>query len=230
MPLRDVQEAASHADPRTTTRYDRARHPLDRHATYMVATFLAGARRSQNLPALASESADAEAVLHLHRLYAIAPTPDSPIQTFVGKSGGGNYSDALAELDFRAGQVLDAIDQAGIADNTIVVWSSDNPAGRATSMGGSNGPWRGHFGSGFEGGMRAPAMARWPGKIAAGTVTDEMFSAVDWFPTLASLIGASQLVSSDRPIDGIDASAIHAGDKAPPPAGTTSSTSDRTAG
>ena len=67
---------------------------------------------------------------------------------FKGKSGGGVYSDTLAELDHRTGQVLDAIDQAGITDNTIVVWNSDNPAGRATSMGGSNGPWRGHFGSG----------------------------------------------------------------------------------
>ena len=83
---------------------------------------------------------------------------------FKGKSGGGTYSDALHELDFRTGQVLDAIDQAGIADNTIVVWNSDNPAGRAISMGGSNGPWRGHFGSGFEGGMRTPAIVRWPAR------------------------------------------------------------------
>lgn len=58
---------------------------------------------------------------------------------FTGKSGGGVYSDTLAELDYRTGQVLDAIEQAGIAENTIVVWSSDNPAGRSTSMGGSNG-------------------------------------------------------------------------------------------
>ena len=119
---------------------------------------------------------------------------------FTGKSGGGVYSDTLAELDHRTGQVLDAIDQAGIADNTIVVWSSDNPAGRATSMGGSNGPWRGHFGSGFEGGMRAPAMVRWPGKVQAGAVTDEILTAVDWLPTLASLVGESERVP-DRPPD-----------------------------
>ena len=127
---------------------------------------------------------------------------------FKGKSGGGVYSDTLAELDYRTGQVLDAIDQAGIADNTIVVWSSDNPAGRSTSMGGSNGPWRGHFGSGFEGGMRTPAIVRWPGKVKAGGVTDEIFSAVDWLPTLASLAGESGRVPTDRPIDGVDASAF----------------------
>ena len=118
---------------------------------------------------------------------------------FKGKSGGGVYSDTLAELDHRTGQILDAIDQAGIAENTIVVWSSDNPAGRSTSMGGSNGPWRGHFGSGFEGGMRTPAMVRWPGKVKAGTVTDEIFTAVDWLPTLASLAGESKRVPTRPP-------------------------------
>jgi arylsulfatase len=109
-------------------------------------------------------------------------------------------------LDHRTGQVLDAIDQSGAADNTIVVWSSDNPAGRAESMGGSNGPWRGHFGSGFEGGTRTPAIVRWPGNVKAGDVTDEILSAVDWLPTLASLVGEGQRVPTDRPIDGIDAS------------------------
>ena len=107
---------------------------------------------------------------------------------FTGKSGGGVYSDTLAELDHRTGQVLDAIEQAGIAENTIVVWSSDNPAGRSNSMGGSNGPWRGHFGSGFEGGMRSGdgALAR---QRDSPRVTDEILSAVDWLPTLASLVG-----------------------------------------
>ena len=127
---------------------------------------------------------------------------------FTGTSGGRTYSDTLAELDHRTGQVLDAIDEAGIAADTIVVWSSDNPAGRAPSMGGSNGPWRGHFGSGFEGGMRAPAMVRWPDKVQAGAVTDEIMSAVDWLPTLASLIGESDRVPTDRPIDGVDAAAF----------------------
>jgi arylsulfatase len=75
-------------------------------------------------------------------------------------------------------------------------------------MGGSNGPWRGHFASGFEGGMRAPALVRWPGKVEAGAVTDEILSAVDWLPTLASLVGESGRVPADRPIDGVDASAF----------------------
>ena len=112
----------------------------------------------------------------------------------------------LAELDYRTGQVLDAIDAAGVADNTIVVWSSDNPV--APAMAGSNGPWRGNFASGSEGGMRAPAMVRWPGKVAVGRVTDEILSAVDWLPTLAGLVGERDRVPTDRPIDGVDASAF----------------------
>jgi arylsulfatase A-like enzyme len=71
-----------------------------------------------------------------------------------------------------------------------------------------HGPWRGHFGSGFEGGMRVPAIVRWPGKVNAGAVTDEILSAVDWLPTLASMVGESARVPTDRPIDGIDASAF----------------------
>jgi arylsulfatase A-like enzyme len=125
---------------------------------------------------------------------------------FAGRSGGGVYSDTLAELDHRTGQVLDAVEEAGISEDTIVVWSSDNPAGRAPYMGGSNGPWRGHFASGFGGGMRAPAIVRWPGKVGAGTVSDEILAAVDWMPTLASLVGESERVPTDRPIDGVDAS------------------------
>ncbi len=137
----------------------------------------------------------------------VIPHPD-----FVGKSRGGAYSDTLAELDHRSGQVLDAIDAAGIADKTIVVWTSDNPATRGNAAGGSNGPWRGQFGSGFEGGMRAPGMVRWPGRVQAGVVTDEIVAAVDWLPTLASLVGKSGRVPDDRPIDGVDVSAFLLGE------------------
>jgi arylsulfatase len=90
-----------------------------------------------------------------------------------GKSGGG--SDALAGWTAPVGCSTQSTNR--IADKTIVVWNSDNPAGQA-HRGRIDGPWRGHFGSGFEGGMRTPAIVRWPGKVA-GTVTDEMFSTVD---------------------------------------------------
>jgi arylsulfatase A-like enzyme len=135
---------------------------------------------------------------------------------FAGKSTkrGGAFSDILAEMDARVGQILDAVKEASIEDNTIVILSSDNGGGSAIpQLGGSmNGPWRGDFtNTPFEGSMRVPAMIRWPGKTPAGVVTQEILADVDWLPTLAGMVGASKLVPKDRPIDGVDASAFMLG-------------------
>jgi arylsulfatase A-like enzyme len=135
---------------------------------------------------------------------------------FAGKSSkrGGAFSDILAEMDHRVGQIVDAVKEAGIEDNTIVILSSDNGGGSAVpQLGGStNGPWRGDFtNTPFEGSMRVPAMIRWPERIPAGLVTQEILAAVDWLPTLAAMTGASKLVPKDRPIDGVDASAFMLG-------------------
>src|SRR5499427_4618727 len=136
---------------------------------------------------------------------------------FAGKSlqRGGPYADAIGEMDYRVGQILDAIKDAGIDDNTIVVLSSDNGCGNSlvsTSGGGSSGPWRGDFfDPPFEGSYRTVGMIRWPGKVPAGVVTQQMLAATDWLPTLAGMAGASNLVPKDRPIDGVDASAFMLG-------------------
>jgi arylsulfatase A-like enzyme len=135
---------------------------------------------------------------------------------FVGKSAqrGGLFADIIAEIDYRVGQILDAVKEAGVDDNTIVILSSDNAGGGAIPQigPGSNGPWRGDFmNTPFEGSMRVSAMIRWPGKVPAGVVTNEMLAAVDWMPTLAGMVGASKFVPNDRPIDGIDASAFMLG-------------------
>jgi arylsulfatase A-like enzyme len=125
---------------------------------------------------------------------------------FAGKSGGGLYADILTEMDYRTGQILDALGAAGIEDNTIVVFSSDNATSPlAVAAGGSNGPWRGDFfNPPFEGSYRVPALIRWPGRIPASRISQEMVSAVDWLPTLAAFIGESKRVPTDRPIDGVD--------------------------
>ena len=135
---------------------------------------------------------------------------------FVGKSNkrGGLFADVIAEMDYRVGQILDAVKEAGIDDNTIVILSSDNASGGAVMQvgPGSNGPWRGDFlNTPFEGSMRAPAIIRWPGTVPAGVVTNEMLAAVDWLPTLAGMAGASKFVPKDRPIDGVNASAFMLG-------------------
>ena len=142
-----------------------------------------------------------------------APMTTNP--AFAGKSSerGGMYSDILGEMDYEVGKILDAIKEAGVDQNTIVVLSSDNAAkGVSIGGGGSNGPWRGDFFTPpFEGSVRTAAMIRWPGKVPAGVVTQQMLAAEDWLPTLAGMAGASNLVPKDRPIDGVDASAFMLG-------------------
>ena len=121
----------------------------------------------------------------------------------------GAYADVVAEMDYRVGQIVDAVEEAGIADNTLIVFSSDNAAGEvpAFGVGGSNGPFRGDFFTPpTEGCMRVPAMVRWPGKVESGVITEEPLTAHDWYKTFAALAGASDRVPTDRPLDGIDAS------------------------
>jgi len=132
---------------------------------------------------------------------------------FVGKSTerGGLFADLIGEIDYRVGQILDAVKEAGVDDNTIIILSSDNASGGFVPQLGSsmNGPWRGDFvNTPFEGSMRVPGIIRWPGNVPAGVVTNEMLAAVDWLSTLAAMVGASQLVPKDRPIDSVDASAF----------------------
>ena len=134
--------------------------------------------------------------------------PNEVSPEFKGKSGAGKYGDSVVELDYRTGEILRAIEDAGIEDNTIVVWISDNGATvTATAMDelhqGDNGPFRGELGDAYEGSIRTAGMIKWPGKIKP-SVSNEMFSVHDFLPTFATIIGAE--LPSDRPIDGVDQS------------------------
>jgi arylsulfatase len=129
--------------------------------------------------------------------------PYLPHPDFTGKSGNGPFADAMLEHDHRVGQVLDAIDEAGIAENTLVLYTSDNGPDSANYPVVSNsGPYRGYLGSAYEGAIRTPLIVRWPEHVKAGTSTNEIVAMVDLFPTLARLAGAK--VPDDREIDGRD--------------------------
>jgi arylsulfatase A-like enzyme len=119
-----------------------------------------------------------------------------------GRTGAGIYADVITEIDDSVGQILDTLDRLKLADNTVVVFSSDN------------GPWitygnhagsREHFreakGTTFEGGMRVPMIARWPGKIPAGKVCDELCTTMDILPTFTAIAGGK---FGERTIDGHD--------------------------
>jgi arylsulfatase A-like enzyme len=106
-----------------------------------------------------------------------------------GKSGYGLYADAIMELDWEVGEILKKIDDLGIADNTIVLFTSDNGAEIFSWPDGGNHPFRGEKGTTYEGGFRVPMVARWPGTIKPGTIVNDIFASEDWLPTLLAAAG-----------------------------------------
>lgn len=127
--------------------------------------------------------------------------PLFPSESFAGVSQRGIYGDVVEEIDDSVGRMIQALRDEGIAENTLVFFTSDNgPWQLYGEHGGSAGPLTGAKGSTWEGGMREPAIAWWPGTIAAGQVTTAVTSTMDLLPTAAAIAGAE--LPSDRIIDG----------------------------
>ncbi|GAL18700.1 choline-sulfatase [Vibrio maritimus] len=106
-----------------------------------------------------------------------------------GSTGLGLYPDGMAEHDYHVGQLLDKLDELGIADNTIIIYSSDNGAQKITWPDAGTSPFMGDKATTFEGGYRVPQLVRWPGVIEPGTQINAMMSHKDWFPTLMAALG-----------------------------------------
>jgi len=132
---------------------------------------------------------------------------------FRGKSKGGLYGDAIEELDFHTGRLLDALDELHLRDNTLVIYTTDNgawsnhkdylrPRHNGEIAWGSSGPLREGKGSSYEGGSRVPCIVRWPGHVPAGRVSEAIFSTLDFLPTFGKLVGYEP--PQDRVIDGVD--------------------------
>jgi arylsulfatase A-like enzyme len=134
--------------------------------------------------------------------------PLSPGKEFRGRSKNGLYGDWVEELDWSTGQILDTLKRCGIDEDTLVIFTSDN--GPSPLNNGSVGPLRGRKGNCFEGGVRPPFIARWPGKIRAGKVCDAVTANWDLMPTIAGLAGID--MPDDRIIDGRDVWPLLAGD------------------
>lgn len=151
------------------------------------------------------ESSSQPFFLYLAFSYPHIPINASP--RFKGKSKQGIYGDAVEEIDWSAGQILETLKRKGIEENTLVIFTSDH------------GPWyqgmpgqhRGRKGTTFEGGCRIPFLARWKGTIPAGHVCDEWASNLDVVPTLTSICGAKHPA---KPLDGVDISALLCGSTA----------------
>jgi arylsulfatase A-like enzyme len=120
---------------------------------------------------------------------------------FARQSANGRYGAAVACIDWSVGVLMHELRRLGIADNTLVLFTSDNGS-RNRDEGGSNAPLRGTKATCWEGGQRVPLIAYWPGVVPAGRVSAEIVASMDLLPTLAGLAGSS--APDDRPIDGRD--------------------------
>jgi len=119
-----------------------------------------------------------------------------------GKSGlpGNEYADGMWEMDQNVGKLLKAVEDMGIANNTIIVFTTDNGPNAFTWPDAATTPFRSEKDTNWEGAFRVPAMVRWPGKIKAGEISNEIFSGLDWFPTL--LAAAGDTTVKDRLLKG----------------------------
>jgi arylsulfatase A-like enzyme len=153
-------------------------------------------------------------------LYLAHPMLHSVIDAspeFRGRSAGGLYGDAVEELDFHTGRILDTLDDLRLRENTLVIFTSDNgtwsnnrdklrPRHQGAVAWGSSGPLREAKGSSYEGGSRVPCLVRWPGRVSAGRVSDALFASLDFLPTFGKLAGCE--TPRDRLIDGVDQSEL----------------------
>jgi arylsulfatase len=111
-----------------------------------------------------------------------------------GRTGIGLYPDGMVEHDDHVGLLLDKLDELGITENTIVIYSTDNGAEMVTVPDGGNTPFHGEKGTTWEGGFRVPCLVRWPGVIKPGTIYNEIMSQEDWLPTLLHAAGTPGII------------------------------------
>jgi arylsulfatase A-like enzyme len=148
--------------------------------------------------------AKADKPFFMYVSYTQPHLPSEPNPAFKGRTGNGDWADMLTEMDHNVAQMLATVDKLGIAANTIVIFTSDNGPEFIKPWDGWAGPWRGQYFTALEGGIRVPFMVRWPGKVPAGRISNEIVHGVDMFATLAKFAGAK--VPNDRPIDSVDQS------------------------
>jgi arylsulfatase A-like enzyme len=141
----------------------------------------------------------------LYLAHTMLHSPLGVSEAFRGTSHWGDYGDAIQELDHHTGRLFDKLDRLGIADRTWVLYASDNGRGAGRNEGQ---PYRGRKLTTLEAGIRVPAILWGPG-IGSGSVSSDLVTAMDWFPTLASLAGIR--IRRDRAIDGRDLSGAFTG-------------------
>jgi arylsulfatase A-like enzyme len=185
-----IQKATKGSSPTEVKVYDRkARAEIDSDLTDRTIEFMKRSAKD-NKPFFA------------YVPYTQVHLPTIPHPDFAGSTGNGRWADVLTEVDNRAGQLLDAIDELGIRENTIFIWMSENGPEEIYPHHGTSGPWRGTYFTALEGSLRTPFLIRWHDQIEAGSKHNEIMHITDLYPTLARVAGAD--VPTDRIIDGLD--------------------------
>jgi len=136
--------------------------------------------------------------------YTQTHEPVDPHPDYYGKTGNGSFADVLLQTDDYIGEILDTIDELGLKEDTIFIFTSDNGREGVPRSFGFTGPWRSGMFSPYEGSLRVPFLIRWPGHIPAKQVSNDVVHQIDLFPTLASIVGAE--LPKDRVYDGVDQS------------------------
>ena len=189
-----VVDAVRSAKPKKVKIYDlEARREIDREATDRAKAFI-------------SRQAKAGKPFFAYIPYTQTHMPVLPSRAFEGKSGNGDFADVLMQIDAYTGELLDRVDKLGIADNTIFIFTADNGPEMLPGYQGWNGPWSGSYFTAKEGSLRVPFIMRWPAKVPAGAVSNEIVHQFDLFTTIASIVDGK--VPTDRIIDGVDQSAF----------------------
>jgi arylsulfatase len=156
----------------------------------------------QRAKAFLKRSVEQQQPFFLYFNHSMMHFPTVPRAEFKGKTGNGDFADCLLELDSDFGALLDYLEDLGVADNTIVVLSGDNGPEEMEPWRGTAGFFEGSYFSGSEGNLRTPCIIRYPGKVAAGTESNDIVHITDMFPTLLRWAGA--VIPADRVIDGKD--------------------------
>lgn len=143
-------------------------------------------------------------MVHLH--FPTLPHPD-----FAGRTQTGDFADSMVEMDHRVGQIMAAVEEMGIEEDTVFIFCSDNGPEFREPYRGTAGPWRGTYHTAMEGSLRVPFILRWPGKVPESKVSNEIVHVTDLYTTLALIAGAE--LPADRPLDGIDQRAFLFGEQ-----------------
>ena len=146
-----IFEATKNNTPKKVKKYDlEARREIDRESTDRAIDFI-------------TRKAKSDDPFFVYLPYTQTHMPVLPSKEFAGKSGNGDYADVLMQIDAYTGELLDLLDELGIADNTIFIWTSDNGPEMIPGYQGWSGPWRGSYFTAREGSLRVPFIMRWPG-------------------------------------------------------------------